>query len=216
MPRIDRGTVSCRLLLIWRVAHQVVKLSVVRRGPEIEFANRITHAISRIVTSPIVISPIVISPIVISPIVISRIVISPIVISTIVAGRARAVTGSAIRRARVRRFRHPYPHKSHSDRGAAETNRLRLTSSFCNSSLRKRLPNSARWSLHGIVAGPVLHDVVPGVRLGPRDADAVNLLSLRQVHDHPLRMQGIALAGETLGEIRIALPERIGIAIGHP
>src|ERR1017187_4564907 len=73
------------------------------------------------------------------------------------------ITGS-VRIAGVRRFRHPYPQKSYRHGSVAQANRLSLTFSIRNRSLRKGLPDSARHGLDGVVARPVLDHIVSGVR----------------------------------------------------
>src|ERR1700733_11093382 len=70
-------------------------------------------------------------------------------------------------------------------------------------------------ALSRIFSGPVLDHKFLGVGRAPRDANAVDLLYLREIHHHPLRMQFVILAGEVLRQIGIALPESLLIAIGH-
>ncbi len=48
MPRIDGRTIRRRLLLIRRVAQDVVKRAILRAGAKIKFANGIAHAVSRV------------------------------------------------------------------------------------------------------------------------------------------------------------------------
>src|ERR1035438_3975991 len=116
----------------------------------------------------------------------------------------------------VRRFCHPNPQESYTHGTAAQSNCFGLAFPVGNSSLGKCLPGSARHGLDGIFARPVLDHIVPGIWFSPRDANAVHLLNLCQVQHHPLRMQRVALTGEVLREIRIALPESVEIAIGQP
>src|SRR5271169_573097 len=80
---------------------------------------------------------------------------------------------------------------------------------------REGLPDAAGGRLDGILAGPILNEVVSSVRFAPRDANAVDGLRLRQIEDDPLRMQRIAFGGEVLSEIGIALPESVEVAIGE-
>src|SRR5260370_37729429 len=84
-----------------------------------------------------------------------------------------------------------------------------------DSALRKWLPDAAGRRFDGIVAGPILDDVVRSVRLAPRDANTVDGLRLRQIEQDPLRMKAVAFAGEMLGEIRIALPESVEVTVGE-
>src|SRR5260370_148388 len=84
-----------------------------------------------------------------------------------------------------------------------------------DSALRKCLQDAAGRRFDGIVAGPILDDVVRSVRLAPRDANTVDGLRLRQIEQDPLRMKAVAFAGEMLGEIRIALPESVEVTVGE-
>src|ERR1700689_992040 len=49
MPRIDRRTICSGLLLIGRVAQNVVKRAVVAGGAEVEFVDGVARAISRVI-----------------------------------------------------------------------------------------------------------------------------------------------------------------------
>src|SRR5271170_7587963 len=49
MPRIDRRTISRRLLLIRRVPQDVVEFAILGGCAEVKFANGIAHAIARII-----------------------------------------------------------------------------------------------------------------------------------------------------------------------
>src|SRR5580692_12810845 len=79
--------------------------------------------------------------------------------------------------------------------------------------MRKRLPHAFGLSLDGIVACPILHNVMSRVWVRPCDANAVHHLILREVKNHPLLMQRITFSGEALGEVRTALPISVQIAI---
>src|ERR1700733_2878093 len=81
--------------------------------------------------------------------------------------------------------------------------------------LRERLPRAARGEFDGIVTGPILHEVMSCVGVAPGDADCVNGLRLRQVENNPLGMQRVAFSSEMLGEIRVALPESVEVAVGE-
>src|SRR5580693_5403820 len=85
-----------------------------------------------------------------------------------------------------------------------------------NRAMRKRLPHAFGLSFDGIVPCPILHHVMSRVWVRPCDANTVDHLILREVENHPLRMQGIALSGEAPGEVRTAFPISIQIAIRKP
>ena len=129
---------------------------------------------------------------------------------------AIAWVGGTVGVAGVRRFGHPDPQESHGHGNGAQANRLGLAFAVRNRPLRKRLPDTARNRPNGILARPILHHIMSGVGFCPGDANAVYLLDLRQVHDHPLRMQRVTLSGKSLGEIGIAFPESVQIAIVQP
>src|SRR5260370_11852523 len=103
---------------------------------------------------------------------------------------------------------HPY-------RSCDKTNGFSPALASGDSALRKCLPDAAGRRFEGIVAGPILDDVVRSVRLAPRDANTVDGLRLRQIEQDPLRMKAVAFAGEMLGEIRIALPESVEVTVGE-
>ena len=66
-----------------------------------------------------------------------------------------------------------------------------------------------------VVAGPILHGVRGRIRVGPIQTNRVDGFFGAEIHDDPLRVQGIALAGERLVEIRIALPIGRKVAVGQ-
>src|ERR1700732_4253868 len=78
----------------------------------------------------------------------------------------------------------------------------------------KRLPHAMRRQMDGVFSGPVLDRVVRGVRRGPIDPQAIDLLNLRQGENNPLRVQLIAFSGKRFAEIWIALPITVQIPIG--
>ena len=99
--------------------------------------------------------------------------------------------GGAVRIAGVGRLGHPDANETHRLTGTATR---RIVSVWplpaADGTLRKCLPDAACGRFDGIVAGPILDDVVRGIGLAPRDANAVNGLRLRQIEHDPLRMQG--------------------------
>src|SRR5579862_701056 len=121
--------------------------------------------------------------------------------------------GGAIRVACVRRIRHPDAHELYRNRRRSKPKSFRLAFSIRYRTLRKRLPGSPGRGFDGIVASPVLNQIMPRVGFGPRDANRIHLLHLREIEHDPLRMQGVTLAGEVLGQIRIALPESVQISV---
>ena len=64
-------------------------------------------------------------------------------------------------------------------------------------------------------AGPELDGVMFGVRLGPCDADRVQIDLGAEIDHDPLRMEGVVFAGEGFGQVRIRLPIRLEIAVGE-
>src|ERR1700730_8372376 len=77
----------------------------------------------------------------------------------------------------------------------------------------KQLPAPRCRLFDRVLAAPELHQVVTGVRRGPVDAYGVQVLLAGQIENDPLRMRRVVLAGETLREIGIALPERPRVTI---
>src|SRR5580693_5500369 len=119
----------------------------------------------------------------------------------------------AVSVARIRRRGHPDAHETHGDRGGDEPNSFGMTPASADATLRKRLPDAASRQSDGIISRPILDDIAGRIRLSPRDANAIDGLRLRHIEDDPLRMQGITFASETLGEIRVALPEGAEVAV---
>src|SRR6516165_7633000 len=79
----------------------------------------------------------------------------------------------------------------------------------------KALPASRRGLPDRVFAGPELHHVVSCVRLRPVDAYGVELLSAGEIEDDPLRVYCVVFPGKGLRKIRIALPERLRVAVGE-
>src|ERR1700730_14191502 len=79
----------------------------------------------------------------------------------------------------------------------------------------KQLPAPRCRLFDRVLAAPELHQVVTGVRRGPVDAYGLQILLAGEIEDDPLRMRRVVLAGETLREIGVALPERPLVAIGQ-
>ena len=76
------------------------------------------------------------------------------------------------------------------------------------------LPRSLILLVH-CVAGtcPILHLIDSGIRFSPGDANCINVFILLKIYYYPLRMEGVVLASEALGQIRIAFPIGLGIAV---
>ena len=131
-------------------------------------------------------------------------------------GVAHAIAriGGTVGIASIGRFRHPEAHEPYA-RDLPEADGFGSSLALFHFAEWKCLPNSACRPMYRVFSGPILHDIAPGIRLAPRNANAVHHLRLRQVHHHPLRMQRVALAGEALREIGIALPETVSIAVGQ-
>ena len=66
-----------------------------------------------------------------------------------------------------------------------------------------------------LFSGPELYVVALGVRLRPGDLDGVDVGLRAQIDHHPLGMQRIVIAGVRFGQVRIALPIGLQIAIGQ-
>src|SRR6185437_2376150 len=65
----------------------------------------------------------------------------------------------------------------------------------------------------GLFTLPVLNLVVRRVRHSPHNSYRVDRLVMLEVHDHPLRVAVSGVVGVARIQIRIALPERSGIAV---
>ncbi len=76
-------------------------------------------------------------------------------------------------------------------------------------------PTALSCVAHGIGAGEVLHEIFARVRIGPIDANGVDLLNGGQVDDNPLRVHGIILASKRFGQVGIALPIGVGVAVSE-
>src|SRR5579872_3714730 len=97
-----------------------------------------------------------------------------------------------------------------------QANRFTSTFSRDHGTMWKCLPYAFGLSLDGIISSPVLHLVPSCIRIYPSDANAVDHLILREVKNHPLRMERIAFSSKTLREVGIALPISIRIAVRKP
>src|SRR6202453_5453500 len=131
-------------------------------------------------------------------------------------GIAHAVSriGWTVRVAGIGRLGHPDSEESHRHWSAAQANCFGLAFSTGDGSLRERLPDAASHGSDGVIpARPVLDRIVVRIGFGPCDTNAVDRLNLRQIDYHPLGMQRVALSCEVFGQIRIALPECVEVAI---
>src|SRR5579872_2347091 len=79
--------------------------------------------------------------------------------------------------------------------------------------LREQLPRPDAWIVDRVVAAPPLDPVVNSVRINPMNAYSVDRLCITEIHDGPLWMHGIGVAGKRAREIRIALPVGARVAI---
>src|SRR5438105_71121 len=95
-----------------------------------------------------------------------------------------------------------------------QTNGCGPSRALCDAAGSEVLPRSLILLVHCIAgAGPILHLIDSGIRFSPGDANRINVFILLKIYYYPLRMEGVVLAGEALGQIRIALPIRVGIAV---
>src|ERR1700757_2179190 len=69
--------------------------------------------------------------------------------------------------------------------------------------------------MDGIVASPILDEVLGGEGSGPGDPDGIEFLRRGEVEDDPLRVRGVGFVSEALGEVGIALPVGGRIAVGE-
>ncbi len=77
-------------------------------------------------------------------------------------------------------------------------------------------PGAERWLLDGVFAGPVLDHVSASVWIGPSNPNGVQRARGSKVNKDPLGMERIVFACVWLGEVRIAFPIGIQVAIGEP
>src|SRR5215467_7998052 len=68
--------------------------------------------------------------------------------------------------------------------------------------------------VHRIGPDPILHFVLAGAWFAPVNADRIHVEVCTEINDDPLWMQRVVFMSELFGQVRIALPEGIGIAIG--
>src|SRR5271157_1589206 len=118
----------------------------------------------------------------------------------------------------VRGLGHPDADPADRDRPGDEFQRDGSTLAFGDVAERKRLPRAfGRAVIEGLeLASPELYRVAFGVMVRPCDADRIDVNLAAQVNNDPLRMQRVVFAGESLGQVRIALPVGLGISIGEP
>ena len=117
----------------------------------------------------------------------------------------------SMRVASVRRLAHQNAHPLRGDRLIGELQCHSAALPLMNSAAGKSDPHTECRLLDRIFARPILHFVVHGVRLGPRDSNCAHRQRVRQIKKHPLRMQRVAFTGVRLRQIRIALP--IGVCV---
>ena len=77
------------------------------------------------------------------------------------------------------------------------------------------MPGAAGWGVDGILAGPILDEILRGEGSGPVDAHGVDFRGRGEVKDDPLRVGGLGLVREALGEVGITFPVGVGIAVGE-
>src|SRR5438309_2827475 len=101
------------------------------------------------------------------------------------------------------------PHESNRTWALGEPNEFFTAMGIIDISMRKRLPVVIviRVQMHWIVARPVFHFVLLGIRRAPMNPDGVYRLARTEIDHHPLRMRVLRFAGEMRIEIRIAFPK---------
>ena len=122
-----------------------------------------------------------------------------------------------MRVAGIGRFCHPYAEVADGSHPIDQLQRDGATLAFCDAAQRKRLPCALhRAVVEGLeLSSPELHRILFRVGIGPGDADGVHINLCAEVDHHPLGMKGVVLAGEGFGEIWIALPIGVNIAVGE-
>ena len=127
---------------------------------------------------------------------------------------AVAFVGRPVRVAGVGRLRHPDAQIAdwHRHRGKGKRDGAALAVVDCAAG--KCDPRALVGMNNGLLSSPVLHAVALRIRFGPRDPNCVDGQRIGEVYDDPLRMQRVVFASEFLGQVRIALPIRVLIAVG--
>ena len=172
MPGIHRRRPGDGLFPARQVLDDVGELAIGRQGADIEFVDRISHAVAFVL-------------------------------------RTMRVAG-------VGRFGHPDAQVSHRNIPIRELQRGRSALAVGNRAHGKGLPGALvdsrveRFQL----ASPELHVIARGVGIGPGDPDGIDIDLRAQVDHHPLRMQRVIFAREGFGQVWIALPVGIRVAVG--
>ena len=108
----------------------------------------------------------------------------------------------------IGRFGHQNSNVPRGNCAVRQFQRNGATLTVLHSARWKHLPFALRSAVkvQCIRTTPILDLVSRSKRAGPGDAHGVHRLFSWHVHDDPLRMQSIALAGELAGQVGIALP----------
>ncbi len=105
-------------------------------------------------------------------------------------------------------FRHLNPQELGRDWCFREFESHRAAGGVFYLAVRKYLPLTIRpvIEIKSILSYPIFDLVRDRVRTGPGNTDRIHRFRRQQIDDDPLRMQGVALARKTAGQVRIALP----------
>ena len=125
--------------------------------------------------------------------------------------RSVSVTG-------IGRFGHPYADVTHRNHPGNKLQSDGAAFTFGDVAQRESLPRAFRRALikRFKVASPKLDRVTFRIRISPGDTNRIHFDLRPQIDHHPLRMQRVIFASERLGEIWIALPVRVEVAVGEP
>ncbi len=123
-----------------------------------------------------------------------------------------------MRVAGIRRLGHPDAQVSHRDFPGDQFQRGDAAVPVRNGARREGLPHALGGACRerAARAGPKLNGVASRVRIGPGDANGIDIRLAAEIDHHPLRMQRIIFTSELASQVRIAFPVRLGIAIGEP
>ena len=132
-------------------------------------------------------------------------------------GIAQAISAirGAVSIAGVGGLRHQHANPLDSDRRGCQLKQRSAALSVRHRAAWKCLPHAQRWLLDWVFAGPILHQIFPGIRLSPSDPDRVDILPAGKIEKNPLRMKRIVLARECLRQVWIAFPICILVAVAQ-
>src|ERR1700757_3296766 len=123
--------------------------------------------------------------------------------------------GTSVRVAGVRGFCHPDAYPANRHRSGGELDGRRSSFSIGYQTKWKGLPETFIRGPDGIISREKLHRIMARVRIGPCNANRIHTLNTGQIKKDPLRIFGVILAGKCLAEVGIALPVRVGVAVGQ-